>query len=234
MQNERVHSKQQSSQPSVSSQHNLRSSKIMLMVLVSLLIIDMFVIVYQKYKENQPSLHIQSVVPKSTTLPLAKVDISVTQGWERYVDYNEQYSFQYPADWFIRTGNPNQIYNYDPDTAPGREFDPESDKDKIKIEIYTTEESYLEGVDEYIEKYPPTSRYGKPLRLQYQTISIDNHNGLKTLDDNSGIEILAIYLKNPLTNKFHTLYAMPAYISNREIVDQIISTFRFLDSEVEE
>ena len=51
----------------------------------------------------------------------------------------------------LNQGNPNQLYNYDIKTAPGRSFDPEEDREKIKIEIYTTPEIY-ESLNKYLEQ----------------------------------------------------------------------------------
>ena len=35
----------------------------------------------------------------------------------------------------LNQGNPNQLYNYDIKTAPGRSFDPEEDREKIKLKF---------------------------------------------------------------------------------------------------
>ncbi|MBI5465235.1 hypothetical protein HY946_01345 [Candidatus Gottesmanbacteria bacterium] len=146
-------------------------------------------------------------------------------GWQTYPDNEQKYKFNYPKGWFLYTGNPNQLTNYDIEKAPSREFDPELDKDKIKIEIYTTDQAY-ETIEKYLEEQEKGEKMGQEGPApSYETISLDNQRALKTVETRLGS--ISIYVKNPVTAHIHSITAMPNYNLHQAVVDEIIATFKF-------
>jgi len=176
---------------------------------------------------------IPSPVAAPTPTPFSEITSSTEiSDWKAYVDNGQKYSFSFPPNWILRTGNPNQLYNYDLEAVSRTHFDPELDKDKVKIEIYTSSKRYdfLETFAKEQEKTTEEIR-GESVEVDYETIFVDNQKTLKTVDDFPlGFRTLIIYVQNPSTKLIHAFIATPRYDLHTKIVDQILSTFKFLEA----
>ncbi len=201
--------------------------KLIMILVIVILIATIGTIIYQTYQANQQVEEVP--IPKALIKEISPT-IAVTElpGWKYYTDGVEKYSFQYLVDWYLDKGNPNQIFNYDVSKEPGRSFDGELDKDKIKIEIYSTVEPYSKSIEEYLIENPPT-RYAEPANYNFEPIVIDNQKAMKAVDIWNGLTTLIIYIKNPSTGRIHQISAMPRYDLRSKVIDQILSTFQFTE-----
>lgn len=215
--------------PEDTSSQGLKKSKGILWTALSLLLLAIVGAgaYYLSSRETAPAL---VSIPSLTQTPIPTLD--PTADWKAYVDNGQKYSFSFPPNWVLSTGNPNQLFNYDPETAPGRNFDPELDKDKVKIEIYTSSKTYgsLEAFAIEQEKISEEIR-GEPVERDYETIFIDDQRALKAIGDfPAGVKPLIIYIQNPSTKLMHTFVAMPRYDIHAKVVDQILATFEFTEA----
>lgn len=149
--------------------------------------------------------------------------------WQTYTDNVQKYQFSYPAGWFLYKGNPNQLTNYDSEKASPGQFDPEKDKEKIKIEIYSTDQPY-ESIEKYLEEQESGERMYQEPSPTYEPTVLNGQSGLKAVEKRLG-GLLSIYIKNPKTGYIHSITAMPNYDLHKAIVDQIVATFKFLKQE---
>ncbi|KKQ84431.1 MAG: hypothetical protein UT08_C0018G0037 [Candidatus Woesebacteria bacterium GW2011_GWB1_38_8] len=182
------------------------------------------------YLQNQK---LKGASSQLTPTPIIELPTpSPTTGWMMYADDSEKYSFSYPEAWRLHQGNPNQLYSYRAEESSNGHFDPERDKDKIKIEIYTSTNP-PSSLEEYVkeEDEEASELRGVEVKREYKEVLIDNQRALKTQTDSSfsvGFNtILLVYVQNPLTKRVHTFAAAPRYDINKEIIDQILSTFQF-------
>ena len=171
---------------------------------------------------------------KFSPTPTNQVPTDSTESWETYTDNIEKYSFSYPSSWRFYPGNPNTLYSYAENETRNGHFNPELDKNKIKIEISTTSKLYnsLEEIVREDEEEASELRDTK-VKRQYEEILIDRQRALKTITDSSlsvgEDKIVLIYVKNPFTKHILSFVAMPRYDINKEVIDQILSTFRFME-----
>jgi hypothetical protein len=165
--------------------------------------------------------------PSPSTAPVEEGD--QIGSWETHQDIKGKYQFSYPSNMILNQGNPNQLYNYDIKTAPGRSFDPEEDREKIKIEIYTTPEIY-ESLNKYLEQQKAQARdlYGDETSNRYETISLGGQKAIKSVSNIDPMSIV-IFVLNPTTKQVHSIAVMPRYDIHKTIVDQILSTFKFVN-----
>ncbi|MCR4263665.1 MAG: hypothetical protein NUV98_03015 [Candidatus Roizmanbacteria bacterium] len=225
-------------QPTEPSHH--KPLKLILIVIGIILASAVLVFAYQsinhpKNVETWPTSEVTltptSYVPFVTDASTYEItDDSNMEGWKTFNANTTKYSIDYPSDWFINPGNPNQFYNYDPAIGPGRDFNPEVDKDKIKIEISTSLEPYPQTIDTYVEENPPMG-YETPLPVKFESVLIGEQKALKAIDTSLGGSLFLVYVKNPTTGHIQNITVYPRYDLHTEFVDQILSTFRFLDEE---
>ena len=185
-----------------------------------------------KYFQLVSSSTSVSITPSPLISSLSPSTAPVEEGdqigsWETHQDIKGKYQFSYPSNMILNQGNPNQLYNYDIKTAPGRSFDPEEDREKIKIEIYTTPEIY-ESLNKYLEQQKVQARdlYGDETSNKYETISLGGQKAIKSVSNIDPMSIV-IFVLNPTTKQVHSIAVMPRYDIHKTIVDQILSTFKF-------
>ena len=150
--------------------------------------------------------------------------------WSLYTNEEGKYQVSYPSSWRAQKGNPTQLYSYSAEDTNNGHFDPILDKDKVKIEIWTNSQEFdtLESFVEEREREEKLS--GGKLSTDYLPITVGNQEGLKKIETLGGdFRILVIYLQNPITKLFHTMAVYPRYDISQNIVDQILSTFEFLE-----
>lgn len=81
------------------------------------------------------------IPPKCEFSPcLSSAPIDETANWKTYSNTSMDISFKYPESWYVEESgtrdNPYmRIQNYDSETAPGRGYDPKSDKGKYLISV---------------------------------------------------------------------------------------------------
>lgn len=154
-------------------------------------------------------------------------------GWQTYTDTSGNYSLLYPSGWKLKTSNTLvQFFNYDVDKAPGRAYDPSIDGDLFKIEIYSDND--YSDVDKWFneEKKSISPVTDKLINiLNEKRVSIGGQKGwfYEIKDEMSGLRTGSVHIENPKGGIIH-LWGGLNYEGNKETFDQILATFKFLDS----
>ena len=159
--------------------------------------------------------------PLPSTLPNKSDE---TANWKTY---NFSYlSIKLPEGWKAQNeGNPIQLINYDIASAAGRDFNPDLDKGKLKIEVYKTEfgdniRRYLDGVK--------AERYQKGLgdaRWEEKKITVDGLPGIWVKTSSSGF---VVYTQASNSEKIISIAFALDFDNYQNIANQILSTFRFI------
>ncbi|KKQ53021.1 hypothetical protein A2865_02730 [Candidatus Woesebacteria bacterium RIFCSPHIGHO2_01_FULL_39_17] len=221
------------SKPKISRRLSLEfDEKILTYTLLFAIIVIIGLGIFLGKKGYQPSKKLSDKsLPTKTLSPTPTTNLysdEISGGWKTYTDNLERYSYSYPLNWKLSRGNPNQIYNYSSEESSNGDFNPALDEDKIKIEIYTSSKPYS-SLEEFLSEQEKLWEF--EFEREYEETFINNQRALKTRASFSvGFNtVLLVFLQNPSTKKVHSFSAMPRYDVNKEIIDQILSTFRFLD-----
>lgn len=136
-------------------------------------------------------------------------------GWKAYNNIDYIYQIKHPDGWFIDSSKPEQVY-----ISPNPPKDGVFSESAIKISVKPTDQS--DSADKQMENIIKTLNTDV---FSIERIKIDGEDGFKIklvcLEDNCGLtEWLAI--------KNNNFYLISSNLESGPIVDQIISTFRFV------
>lgn len=181
--------------------------------------------------------------PTPTTTPVPTYRIYNSEsivGWKTYEEKQRRLIFSYPDKMLVITTptqtepvySPGliQLYDYNLATDDRTHFDPELDKDKIKMEISTSRDTNA-SLEEFIKEANEQEEelHGKVEEKNYENVLIGGQKATKYISTRGGLHTQVVYVMNPKTSMVHTITAMPRYDLHKELVDRIISTIRFID-----
>lgn len=176
-----------------------------------------------------------SELKEDSTLNNVSPTPDITTDWKTYTNEKYSFEFKYPnlTNWTIKEDiqgeNSVGIYNYDINKAPGRGYSPEKDSNLFKIEI--TFDQKFSDVEKWLEQEkkrtdPITDQSVKLLNIK--TITVDGQNGVyfEEKDSLSGTLVGGVTFQTPQKQLAHFFGGLN-YEGNKELFDQILSTFRF-------
>lgn len=169
-------------------------------------------------RQNQPVTTVPQTLPTQTPSPTP----DPTANWKTYT-----FSFfliKLPPGWLVSEGNPVQLLNYDMKNAPGRGFDQQLDKGRLKVEIYKTDSGdnlrrYLDGIR--------AERYQKGLGdsiWQESQITVDGLPAVKVKTSNPGF---GVYTQSSTSERIISIAFTLDFDNYQQLAHQILSTFRF-------
>ena len=174
-------------------------------------------------EQNPVIFPTQGVVDGNKPLPSTVPDTNETANWKTY---NFSYLFiKLPEGWKVQSeGNPIQFANYDIRSAAGRDFNPDLDKGKLKIEVYKTEfgdniRRYLDGAK--AERYQ--ERLGDA-KWEEREITVDGLPGIWVKTSDPGF---VVYTQASNSEKIISIAFVLDFDNYQELANQILSTFRF-------
>ncbi|MFH1864209.1 MAG: hypothetical protein ABIJ85_04915, partial [bacterium] len=197
-----------------------------LIVLLSVLLLlatslaGFFAIQNQKLVKQLASMQVQSTPsPVPTATPDETANLSrdeVLRDWKTYT--YDTFLIKLPSGWYTtQLKNPIQFLNYTPPSIGG-DFDPLTDKGKLKIEVYKNKSSL--SLREHVD-----SQKTGPLELgpySETPIKIDGIEAVKVTTSNHGF---SYYFKG--SDFIYSLVFGLDFNNYTNLADQILSTFRF-------
>lgn len=166
---------------------------------------------------------------------------SATANWKTYNIPQLNLIFKYPVDWFVEENDPGRyirVQNYDPKSAPRRGYDPLIDKGMYLLTITPREGKIsVTTIDELknaLSKNGDPGFYmgdsaGKIVIQNEKSYSINGFSAYYrevTFTDNPNIEN-ETYLLDGKGVALLIFYGLD-YTNGKSILDQILSTFKFL------
>src|SRR5258708_31420463 len=162
------------------------------------------------------SLNQKAVIPTPSVsiIPLPTTDPAITANWKTYT--YSLFSIKVPADWHDTSTHNDfaQLVNYDVSTAPGRDFSPNLDKGKLKVEIYTTNTN--QNIAAYLSSQGASSNQ-IPITV----------SGQPAIWVNSPTHTYVIYVKHPSQQSIINIAFFLDFDNYRDLAKQILSTFTF-------
>jgi len=183
---------------------------------------------YQNKKTVETSL---PPAPSTSAPTKKKSNQTIPSGWQ---EFNSSFGFSlyHPSDWHVEEGqNHVQLKNFDPETAPPREYIPELDKDLFKIEIYVINDPT--DIDDWfteLKTKPDPMTDDIPQYFNVKKMTIDGQKAIfyECLASMSGTITGHTLIQTP-NNKLIDLWGLLSYENNKSSYNQILSTFKFID-----
>jgi hypothetical protein len=167
---------------------------------------------------QQVSPTIQALSPTPETVSSISIPPDETENWKKYT--YDTFLIKLPPEWHTtQLNNPIQFLNYIPPTVGG-DFDPRTDKGKLKIEVYKNKSSL--SIREYVD-----SQKTGPLELgpySETPIKIDGIEAVKVTTPSHGF---SYYVKSG--DYIYSLVFVLDFNNYMSLADQILSTFKFTE-----
>ncbi|MBU0576607.1 hypothetical protein KJ707_01655 [Patescibacteria group bacterium] len=183
-------------------------------LLIVLSIAGFFAFQTQKLAKQLASLQIQLTLTPTASQPPNDDLVN----WKTYT--YDTFLIKLSSQWHTtQLKNPIQFLNYTSSTIGG-DFDPLTDKGKLKIEVYKNRSSL--SLQEYVD-----SQKTGPLELKYDSEESTKIDGIKAIKLISNLGF-AYYVKNG--DDIYSLIFGLDFNNYSSLADQILSTFKFINS----
>ena len=158
------------------------------------------------------------------------LNIRTFNGQENYTNNKLGFSFKPPDGWNLNNeSNPVQFANYIPAPDEGRDYDPELDDGKLKLEIYyersfdDLQKFVAERKTEEIEEFDENTVW-----IEIQTV-LDGQKAVKVTTEWFGIRHFSIYVIHPDKKMLFTISFGLDFNDHQSVMNQILSTFEFIE-----
>jgi hypothetical protein len=196
-----------------------------------------FLVVDQRFRQNQSNRNSQSFLPISTIQIPTNTDSRESQrtGWKTYVDKRYGYTIQYPSDWHL-TPTANEGYgavatfsNYDPEKVSGKSG---FSKDMLKVQITRYDKSESQSFADWanttvLSILQSSEDYG--VKLKYQTpVTIDGINGMQYLLTYTSYPAQLLIYFPKSSRHIYNIDAYPADSTDLDKFKLMIKSFRLM------
>lgn len=164
------------------------------------------------------------VTPTPTPIPSPTPTPDPTADWKMYT--YQIFTIKFPPDWSTTSiKNPVQFLNYVPDLTGG-DFNPSTDKGKLKVEIYQNNTS--DSLESYLtqQKSSAIEARGEGIDWQETKAMVAGKEAIKVKTSNPGF---TYNFKDASSNTIFSVSFALDFDNYNELSDQILSTFRFIE-----
>lgn len=203
-------------------------SKIVIWVGLGFLILALVAIgtYYVSSRRATPTI---TAIPSPISAPTSTPDPTVN--WKTYTNDFDKYSAKYPSNWYLNPasaeGNGTDIA--DSDISNFAEVPNPDDTEHIRVNIIAFNNESEMPLQKWLEENDTEQIYSE------DTITVAEITGVLREESNSDFlqlpeikSAIAIYL--PYRNKVYRILAFPSDSKHKEILDQILSTFKFIEA----
>lgn len=158
-----------------------------------------------------------------TTADSSTVDPAAN--WKTYT--YELFTIKFPSEWFTTSiKNPIQFLNYTLDPKSGGSFNPSTDKGKLKVEIY--QNSTSDSLESYLaqQKSGAIEIRGNEINWQETKAVVAGKEAVRVKATTPGF---TYNFKDVSSNTIFSIAFVLDFDNYRELSDQILSTFKFIN-----
>ncbi len=202
------------------------------LTIISLSLITYLIFQNQKLQKQvlnpQISPTIQFPSPTPQTVSSISIPSNEITGWRTYTNLMLGFSFKYPDEYKDPIENNNYISLMSPlNSGPKKGY--ELQNGELKVEIYTSDASFDETLIDLVKKKKEQSdSLGSNTKiLKEEEILIDGINAVKQTWEGMGTGQTILFIRN---GKEFGIIKYPAVTSRDDEFDQILSTFKFVNS----
>lgn len=227
-----------STQPqTISDQKSLNWKNIIIGIIIGAILVGLGALIFL-ILQSEPE--VTPVVTTKKAMPSAKISTPSTKkdetaDWEVFSDKILDFSLRLPNGWYIEGAKSwskeswsdgdsrTSIYNYDPETSPPRGYKPELDKGKIKIEVIKKNKSQDQSLKAFVDKID-----FQPAEVKNKTnLNVDGKEAIKVEYELNSLQA-GVYVEKDV-NTVYTINLFLDYEGNKELFNQVLSTFKFLN-----